>query len=62
MAYKTTYMYVDYLPLGGVLLMSESDDLLCSEGKVTFTGDVELLVALAGGEEGAMVSSGRGEL
>ena len=52
----------DYLPFGGVLLTSESDDLLCSEGNVTFTGEVELLDTPLGGEEGAMVSSGKGEL
>ena len=42
--------------------MSESDDLLCCVGRMTLTGEVELLVALGGGEEGAIVSSGRGEL
>ena len=42
--------------------MSESDDLLCSKGTVTFTGDVVLLETPPGGEEGATVSSGKGEL
>ena len=48
------------LPLGGVLI-SESDDLLPA-GIKTFTGDVELRRFWVGGDEGAIVSSGTGEL
>lgn len=53
------------LPLGGVL-KSESEDLVLFKGPpagpVTFIGDVELRAFGPGGEDGARVSSGTGEL
>lgn len=52
------------LPFGGVLvLISESDDRLVVCDWVTIlTGEVELLTAWPGGDEGSKVSSGTGEL
>lgn len=47
-----------------MLLTSESDDLLfpCGVGGAIFTGEVVLLTAWTGGEEGGRASSGTGEL
>lgn len=43
--------------------MSESEDLLLTEGPNTFTGEVVLRAALGpGGEDVAKLSSGTGEL
>lgn len=46
-----------------MVLISESDDLLLvCEGGTILTGDVVLLTGWTGGDEGAKVSSGTGEL